>query len=208
MLLTVKGVRVAQLSYTFGFNGLRRPAGKPWIANLIDAEVILTEARRARTAGAAIVVVSLHWGTEYDHRATPVQVSLARRLLASPDVDLILGHHAHVVQPFEEINGKWVAYGMGNEIAYQSTKEPARHEGVMPRFTFTEFAPGRWKVTTVEAFGTWIAVSPQVRIVDLAAVIADARTPDARRSAYLATLRRIEGYVESRGAVVTVPGLS
>lgn len=206
-LLNANGVAVAHLSYTFGFNGLRRPAGKAWIANLIDAEAILAEARRARSAGAAIVVVSLHWGTEYDHRATSAQVALARRLLASPDVDLILGHHSHVVQPFEEIHGKWVAYGVGNEIAYQSTAEPSRHEGVMPRFTFTELAPGHWKVTKVEAIATWIAVSPRVRIVDLAAAVADPATSAARRSAYLATLRRIAGYVGARGAVVAMPGL-
>ena len=35
-ILTVNGVKVAQLSYAFGFNGLIRPAGKPWLANLIN----------------------------------------------------------------------------------------------------------------------------------------------------------------------------
>jgi len=45
---------------------------------------------------------------------------LARRLLADPGVALLLGHHAHVVQPVQRINGKWVAFGMGNLLSRQS----------------------------------------------------------------------------------------
>jgi Bacterial capsule synthesis protein PGA_cap len=50
-------------------------------------------------------------------------------------VDLVLDHHAHVVQPFERINGKWVAYGLGNHIAEQDL--PATRDSVIARFTFT-----------------------------------------------------------------------
>lgn len=60
-MLDVDGVSVAHLSYTLSFNGLHRPAGKAWIANQIDLDAILAEARRARAAGAVIVVASLHF---------------------------------------------------------------------------------------------------------------------------------------------------
>ena len=86
------------------------------------------------------MIVSLHFGTEYQHTPNAQQTSVAKALLASPDVDLILGCHAHVVQPFQKINGKWVAYGMGNQIAAQSFSKPTM-DGVMPRFTFTETSP-------------------------------------------------------------------
>jgi poly-gamma-glutamate synthesis protein (capsule biosynthesis protein) len=194
-ILDVSGTRVAHLAYTFGFNGLRRPRGKAWIANVIDPAVILAEARRAKAAGAAIVVVSLHWGREYDHEVSPAQAVLARRLLASPDVDLILGSHTHVVQPLEWINGKPVVYGMGNQIARQSDSSPACHEGVMPRFTFTEIASGHWAVTKVETIATWIDVSPRIRIVDLAAAVADPATPEGLREKYAAALDRITSYL-------------
>lgn len=198
-ILDVRGVRVAHLSYTSGFNGLSRPAGKAWLANLLDPAAVLDEARRARSAGADIVVASLHWGIEYDHRASPDQVALARRLLGPAGVDLILGSHAHVVQPLEEVNGAWVAYGMGNHIARQSAAYPDRREGVMPRFTFTEQAPGRWAVTKVEAVATWIDLAPQIRIVDLAAALADPATPPASREPYRSAQRRITGYLQARG---------
>ena len=61
--------------------------------------------------------MSLHFGTEYQQAPNAQQLAVATALLKSPDVDLILGCHAHVVQPFQKINGKWVAYGMGNQIA-------------------------------------------------------------------------------------------
>src|SRR5205823_4320875 len=66
-MLDVRGVKVAHLSYTFSFNGLSRAPGMPWQANLTEAADILAEAHRARSQGAAIVVLSLHWGTEYLH---------------------------------------------------------------------------------------------------------------------------------------------
>src|SRR5690606_1769482 len=100
-ILTVRGAKVAHRSYPFSLNGLRRPPDKPGLVNDLRADAVLAEARRARTAGAQIVIASLHWGTEYQQRPNSMQVDLARTLLASPDIDLILGHHAHVVQPFE-----------------------------------------------------------------------------------------------------------
>ena len=133
----------------WSFNGVLRPAGKPWLANLLDADDVLAEARRARTAGADVVIVSMHAGTEYQHAADSYQISLAHRLLESPDVDLILGAHVHVVQPLERVGEKWVAYGMGNQVAWQNQAYDTR-DGIMPRFTFTEVSPGVFRVTTAE----------------------------------------------------------
>lgn len=199
-ILDVHGVKVAQLSYSFGFNGLQRPAGKTWIANLIDPAAIIAEARRARAAGAQIVVVSIHWGTEYDHDANADQRWLARQLLGAPEIDLILGCHAHVVQPIEKINGKWVVYGMGNQIARHSDPVDGTREGLMPRFTFTEVTPGHWRITKAEALPTWVDLDPKIRLVELPAALANPATPAARRTVYQAAYDRITGYVHSRGS--------
>jgi hypothetical protein len=203
-IIDVHGVKVAQLSYTFGFNGLQRPAGRNWIANLIDPAAIIAEARRARAAGAQIVVVSVHWGTEYDHGANADQLRLARQLLASPEIDLILGCHAHVVQPFEKIGDKWVVYGMGNEIARHADPVDATREGVMPRFTLTEVTPGHWRVTKAEAIPTWADFTPDIHLVELPAALADPATPPSQLAIYRAAHARIAGYVRARHADVTV----
>ncbi len=70
-ILDVNGVKVAQLSYAYGFNGIPLPRGKPWLANLINVPNILAAAHRAKQAGADVVIVSLHFGTQYQEAPEP-----------------------------------------------------------------------------------------------------------------------------------------
>jgi poly-gamma-glutamate synthesis protein (capsule biosynthesis protein) len=203
-LMTVHGVVVAQLSYTFSFNGIGRPAGRPWRANLLTASTaaVLAEARRARAAGAEVVIVSLHWGTEYQHAPDGFQRSVADRLLASPDVDLVVGHHAHVVQPVRRLHGKWVAYGMGNEVAWQNQADDTR-DGIMPRFTFTETRPGTFAVTAVEVIPIhmWLEGSRAVAL-DVPACLHDTNLAEPVRRSCRASLRRTRSVVRAPGLVV------
>jgi poly-gamma-glutamate synthesis protein (capsule biosynthesis protein) len=198
-ILNVAGVKVAQLSYTFGFNGIPRPAGQDWIANLTDRKAILAEARRARDKGAEIVILSMHWGTEYQNTPNDDQLRLARDLLAAPDIDLIVGHHVHVVQPFEKIGTKWVAYGLGNLTTYGS--EESTQQAVVPEFTFTRKAPGRWEVSGVEVHATWMQYQPAARVVDLASAVHDAGAPEERRASLARVQQQITQYVDMRGAL-------
>ncbi|SCG40730.1 poly-gamma-glutamate synthesis protein (capsule biosynthesis protein) [Micromonospora siamensis] len=193
----VGDVRVAHLAYSLNFNGLDRPAGKQWLANLIDPPEILAAAHRARAAGADIVVLSLHWGTEYQHLPDADQRDWSRQLIASPDVDLILGHHAHAVQPFQRVGDKWVVYGMGNELARHADPIDDNREGVMARATFTQVTPGRWSVTRMEPLPTWTDLSPDLRLVDLTAALAD---PATARPEYRAAYDRVLGHVRALGA--------
>ncbi|WBB67939.1 CapA family protein [Micromonospora sp. WMMD812] len=200
-VLDVKGVKVGHLSYTLSFNGIPLPAGRPWAANLIDADAILAEARRAREAGAEIVILSMHWGTEYQHEPNADQVDLAEQLLASPDIDLIVGHHVHVVQPFEKVAGKWVAYGMGNLTTRFADGSPEKtQDAVVPEFTFTRSAADRWQVTDVTVLPTWMEYRPLARVVDLTAASVDPAVPTWRRAQYAAIVRRIAGFIDERGA--------
>src|SRR3954452_20703105 len=156
---TVHGVKVADLAVTYGLNGIPEPADKPWAVDDFDptgpqVDGMLAEAHAARAAGAQLVIASVHCCTEYTPDPTAGQIAIASTLLASPDVDLVLGHHAHVVQPFERINGKWVAYGLGNHIAQQDL--PATYDSVIARFTFTRGPDGRYAASTAEAIPTHI----------------------------------------------------
>ncbi len=166
LILDVHGVKVAQLSYSFGFNGIKRPAGKPWLANEIDPDEILAAAREAKAAGAEVVIASLHWGVEYQHDVTAEQKQLAQKLTASPDLDLIVGHHAHVVQPFQKVGGKWVAFGLGNEVARHDEPRGSTEEGVAARFRFSRTG-GKWTVDKAEYVPTLIDLGPPIRLRDL-----------------------------------------
>lgn len=196
----VKGVKLAHLSYSKHFNGFERPAGKAWIANQIDVNAILTAAKQARNAGAQIVVLSAHWGTEYQHEPDADQQTWARALIASPDIDVILGHHAHVVQPVENIGGKWVIYGMGNQIARHAEPINENREGVMMRLRFTETVPNKWTLTGLEAIPLWVDLNPDIRLVELPKALADPSTIPSKKAIYQAALDRITGHLMSRGA--------
>ncbi len=153
-VVDVGGVRVGHVAATFSTNGVPLPAGREWSVDLVavpDVERLLAAARQARQAGAEVVVASLHCCLEYQHDPTDAQVAAAEALLASPDVDLVLGHHAHVVQPFERIDGEWVAYGLGNHLAEHATRGYPTEDSVVARFTFTRGDNGRITVTDAEA---------------------------------------------------------
>jgi len=204
-MMDVRGIKVAQLSYAYGFNGIPRPKDEPWIANLISVPDILAAAHRAKLAGADVVILSLHWGTEYQPAPNDQQVTLAKQLLASPDIDLILGCHAHVVQPFGRIGDKWVAYGMGNQVATQPFSLPTQ-DGVMPRFTFTEVTPHHFVVTKAEAIPTYVNLDQPIRLIDLPSALARADLSAALRTRYQSSWNRTAKTVASLGA--TADGLT
>src|SRR5215218_886612 len=119
LILRAHGVRVAYLAYTATTNGI--PPPHRWSVNLAHASRILRDARRARRAGARVVLVNLHWGTEYRHAPDARQRRLARRLLRGRAITAIVGQHAHVVQPIRRVRGNWVVFGEGNLLSNQSS---------------------------------------------------------------------------------------
>ena len=120
LLMDVEGLRVAILAATYGTNGL--PLPDPWSVKLIRPTQIIRNARRARRLGAELVIVNLHWGVEYVHRPTADQIRVAVQLRRSGVVDLIVGQHAHVVQPIRRLWGKFVVYGEGNFLSAQTSQ--------------------------------------------------------------------------------------
>ncbi|MEO9139143.1 MAG: CapA family protein [Jatrophihabitans sp.] len=194
------GVRIGQLAYAFGFNGIPKPAGQPWIANEIDVPAIIAAAKAEKKAGADIVVASLHWGIEYDHQATDEQRSQARALLKSQYIDLILGDHVHVVQPAQRMDGKWVFFGMGNQISRHADPIPVGRQGVMPRVTFTETSPGHFTTTRAEAIPTWMEDEPNLRLIDLPRALASTTLTPQQRTADEAAHAAIVTYLDAYGA--------
>jgi poly-gamma-glutamate synthesis protein (capsule biosynthesis protein) len=161
-LYDIAGVRVAHLSFSQHFNGLEPPPEQPWAANRIDPDTILEDARWARSEGAEFVVLSLHWGIEYVTNPIDYQRTLAETLLADPSIDLILGHHPHVVEPIGEYNNKYVAFSMGNHISNQHTdwgpKYFSTNEGQLLFFHVVEDATG-FSVERIEVVPTWVRLA-------------------------------------------------
>jgi poly-gamma-glutamate synthesis protein (capsule biosynthesis protein) len=138
ILTTEAGVRVAIVSGTYSLNGFPPPAGHEWSVSMWDARNLIAQARAAKRAGADIVIAKYHGGDEYSAMPNAQQVALARALTASPYVDVVVGEHAHVVQPITRVNGKWVVYGLGNAVAQSEVSRPRAYEGITVAFTFRE----------------------------------------------------------------------
>jgi Bacterial capsule synthesis protein PGA_cap len=189
-IVEVRGLRVGLLSYTYGLNSGRLPPDRPWLVKLIDPRRIVNDARAARRAGAQFVVVLLHWGQEYRSTPTPSQRELAKRLLGAPEVDLILGHHVHVVQPIERVAGKWVAYGMGNSLSNQTPSccAAGSQDGVLVKVTVGEHG-GRLRVRQMRYVPTWVE-HPSFRIRPVLTALADRSLPTATRRALQAVRDR------------------
>ena len=87
-------------------------AGGTAIINLKQTAI---EIQKARELGAKTIVASFHWGAEEVAVAKLEDIKLARAVI-DMGVDLVIGHHAHCIQPFEQYKGKYIFYGLGNCI--------------------------------------------------------------------------------------------
>lgn len=156
-------LRLGHLSYSYGFNGSRPDS--PYEANLIDPDRIAADAASLRAAGADIVVVSLHWGTQYRSTPTAFQIGVAKRLEDSGMVDLVVGHHAHVVQPVDLVGNLPVAYGLGNFISNQTAHccTVASVDGMILLVRLLR-CNDRWSVAELAAVPTWVDHRAEHRI--------------------------------------------
>ncbi|HSJ35036.1 MAG TPA: CapA family protein [Acidimicrobiia bacterium] len=145
---------VAHLSATWWLNGLRLPEDQPWLVQMLEVDSLLEQARDARDAGADVVVVSMHCCTEYQVTPTPYQREVARALIESPEVDLVIGHHAHVVQPVGSIGGEYIFYGLGNSLSAQRSR-PGTQDGMIVTVEFVTRGDG-WSARTPVVYPTWV----------------------------------------------------
>jgi poly-gamma-glutamate synthesis protein (capsule biosynthesis protein) len=192
-LYEVNGVTVGHMAFTYSTNGI--PTGEPWVVNVIDVDQILADAAWARSQGAEFIILSMHWGAEYRPQPISYQTRLAEELLASPDIDIILGHHAHVVQPIDRIGGEVVVYGMSNQISNIRGKgdgsRSGAEDGVVVHLEVTEQADGTFDVTEVTYTPTWVDPST-FEILPVAHALATGRGPaDTLQRSYQRTVDRI-----------------
>ncbi|MEU1145912.1 CapA family protein [Streptomyces sp. NPDC005901] len=213
LITEVKGVKVAQIAFAFGFNGREVPKNKPWIANKNDFDAIAAAEKKARAAGAEVVILSIHWGRENQPNASGPQLKLARRIARETGINLVIGHHAHVVQPMEKVDGTWIAYGLGNQIARHDVPNGLTEEGVIGWFEFVKRG-GKWDVDA-KYVPTFVDIPPDPdetgalpknavedhRLVDVATALRDDKNlSEQQRSRYRLAFERTQGTLLNRGA--------
>lgn len=113
------GIKYTLLAYTYGTNGISVPSGKEYLVNLYSDEKVKEDIEKVRDK-VDLLIVSMHWGTEYQAEPTEEQKRQAN-YLSSLGVDIIIGTHPHVIQPITYIGDTLVIYSLGNFISAQST---------------------------------------------------------------------------------------
>ena len=121
-------IKIGWVTHTYSLNGRPLPEGKPWMCNLTefhgddkpDTSRIEKQIKSARESGCDLVIVTLHWGLEFEFYPHPDQQKLAYKF-AELGADAILGHHPHVCQPYEIYNPQSdsrksvpIVYSLGN----------------------------------------------------------------------------------------------
>lgn len=113
------GIKYTLLAYTYGTNGITVPSGKEYLVNLYSDEKVKADIEKVRDK-VDLLIVSMHWGTEYKSEPTEEQQRQAN-YLSSLGVDIIIGTHPHVIEPITYIDDTLVIYSLGNFISGQRT---------------------------------------------------------------------------------------
>jgi len=132
-IMEAGGAKVAILAYDAIAGGYHATATKIGSAPL-NATYVKQDVAAARKAGADVVIVFPHWGTEYDPTPFTSQQKLARMIIDS-GADMVIGNHAHWAAAMEIYEGKPIWYALGNFVFDQTWSEPTM-EGITLELTF------------------------------------------------------------------------
>lgn len=146
------GLKIGLVGITQYTNGLTLPNGSELRYILTTDEATIERKIKAAKESCDVVLVNVHWGSEYTTKPSADQRNLAKKM-AQWGANVIIGHHPHVLQPVEWIENSdgtrtLVAYSLGNFISQQNTA--ARVIGGMLHYSVSkDFSTGKVTVSDV-----------------------------------------------------------
>ena len=117
-----KGIKVAFVACTFSTNGI--PDSKNQVLSCYEDKTTLLSTIQSLKTQADAVIVTPHWGTEYNHSPDAKDKSLGKEMLEAGAL-AVIGNHPHVTQPMEKIktsDGRetFIIYSLGNFVSGQT----------------------------------------------------------------------------------------
>jgi poly-gamma-glutamate capsule biosynthesis protein CapA/YwtB (metallophosphatase superfamily) len=156
MIIEKNGFSLALLNYTYGTNGITVP--QPVIVNMLEKDAVSADIEKAKSKNPDVIILFLHWGTEYDTVPSKIQTDMADYFF-SRGVDLIIGSHPHVLQRMEWIKNdstlrdRIAVYSLGNFVSNQRTIR--RDGGAMVRIELTKVVDSLY-VSDADYYLTWV----------------------------------------------------
>jgi len=119
--VNIKSKRVALAA----FNAIPDHPENTTIAPL-ERDILFNTLYEIKKQSPDFIIFSFHWGNEYVTFPSPSQVDIAHELINN-GVNIIIGHHPHVVQPVEKYNGGVIIYSLGNFLFDMFWSEKVRN---------------------------------------------------------------------------------
>lgn len=101
----------------------------------IETANFISELEKLKEKEPDIIIANFHWGEELQTTANETQINLAHKAIDN-GVDLVLGHHPHVLQGIEKYNGKYIVYSLGN-FCFGGNRNPVDKDTMIFRQTFS-----------------------------------------------------------------------
>ncbi len=101
LIKEIKGIKIGFLGY------------KGWLNEKNTNELLVKHVKEMRDQDVDFIVANYHWGDMYSYTPNAQQRSMAHFAIDN-GVDLVVGHHPHVLQGMESYNGKNIVYSLGN----------------------------------------------------------------------------------------------
>ena len=227
----VNGITIGFSSFSFetigtetnrALNGITMPVEaedlidsfNPYRAELFEADVqnILDRVELMREEGAEFICLIMHWGDEYAIHSNPYQQFMAQTF-ADAEVDLIIGHHPHVVQEVDFVKSSksdhemLVYYSLGNFISNQyfdtGNASGRGQDGLMARVIINK-SGNEIKITRAEYIPIHVVRVqeegiPSHRVVAVVDALEDPASFDTTSDLMQASLDRTEAVMAANG---------
>ncbi len=141
----VKNAKIGFLAFTDLYpSSLEAGNNYPGISNF-NLDRIIGHISDIKASNAVdLLFISLHWGEEYREVAGEKQKEIAKKLIDA-GADVVVGHHPHVVQEFEEYKNGLIFYSLGNFIFDQNFSKETM-SGYLVKIDIFDKAIVGWKV--------------------------------------------------------------
>ena len=182
-IVEVNGIKIGMVAYTWAFstdgskfslNGLSaiKDEGQMNYFTKKNPDKLYQEVQpmmeQMKAEGAEATMIFIHWGEEYELKENAAQQKMAQKL-CDIGFDVIVGGHAHVVQPMALLEStvdpahKTVCiYSMGNAVSNQrtgvSTQFPTGYteDGALFTVSFEKYSDGKVYVSGTDVVPTWV----------------------------------------------------
>ena len=182
LIRDINGIRIAMTCYTYStgytgsgsfmLNGIAMTREDSKLVNAFnyrDLDIFYDklsgELEQMKADGAEAIVMFIHWGEEYKTKPHVYQEQIGQQL-CDMGIDVIVGNHAHVVQPVklltsqtDETHKTLCLYSTGNAVSniYKSGSFPVHTEdGMLFTFTFAKYSDGTVLVESADVLPTWV----------------------------------------------------